>query len=364
MNRMSVALAMALLSFASTALAQAPNLEQLDIVLRTVPDGPIAKVNGAIIPPGDFTDLYKSEAKRQEAMKSTPLTDSERIQLGIHCLGMIVENEIIYQEALKLKGEIKVTDEDVAKGWQAEVKLMQQQLGKDAKTAPSEEELLKMAGVSKDSAMHEVRKAQVIEKMRAKIAQDAKVSVTDKEVADFFKANKDKADRSDRMHIKQIFIRANRGRATGGLSPEKAKEKAETAVKSIRAGQSFEAVAKNMSDGKDKDNGGDLGMQPVRALPPFLVDAASKLQPGDVSGVIESEYGFHVVKLVESAAGAEITFEKAAPQIKQILTAEKTNDAVRKFTKEKMSHADAVQIYMNLDKTIDLHPELKLKGIN
>ena len=362
MNRTSVAIAAVLTLVVSSAWAQAPKLEQLDIVLKTVPDGPVAKVNGAAIPPGDFTDLYKSEAKRQEAMKGSALTDTERIQLGLRCLGMIVENEIVYQEALKDK--LKVTDEDVAKGWQAEVKLMQEQLAKNAKTAPSEEELLKMAGVSKESAMHEIKKAQLIEKMRAKIAQDAKIAVSDKEVSDFFKANKDKADHSDKLHIKQIYVRVNKGRATGGLSQEKGREKAETAVKSIRAGQSFEAVAKNVSDSREKENGGDLGMQPAFKLPPFLVDAAAKLQPGEVSGVIESEYGFHIVKLVERVAGQEVTLEKAAPQIKQILMAQKVDEAVRARCKDIMTKPEAVQVYMDLNKTLEFHPELKLKSIN
>ncbi|MBI5092157.1 MAG: peptidylprolyl isomerase [Candidatus Hydrogenedentes bacterium] len=362
MNRVVVLSAILALA-AGLAGAQAPNLEQMDIVLKTVPDGPIAKVNGAVIPRTDFTDLYRSELKRQEAMKRSPLTDRERLELGVHCLGMIVENEIVYQEALKRK--LKVSDEDVAKGWQAEVKLIQNQLGKDATTAPSEDELLKMAGVSKESAMEEVKKAQLIEKARAEIAKEKGVSVTDKEIAAFFEANKSRAGRADQMHMKQIFIRANKGRATGGLSPEKAREKAETALKSIKAGQSFEAVAKNMSDGKEKENGGDLGMRPVRALPPFLVDAASKLQPGDVSGVIESEYGFHVVKLVESVAGVDLTLEKASPEIKRILTAQKSDAIVREYCESYMKNPktpEAVQVYLDLNKTLSLHPELKLSG--
>lgn len=361
MKRMPVAVLAGLALAAAVSLAAAPDLAQLDIVLKTVPDGPIARVIGATIPASDFTDLYRSELRRQNALKGSPLNDRERVELGIQCLGSIIENEILYQSALKHK--LTVSDADVAKGWENEVKLMQGQLAKNSNPPPTEAELLKRAGVNRKEAMHEVKKTQLIEKMRAEIAKEKHITVTNKEISDFFAANKGKTRRTDQMHLKQIFIRASQGRSTAGLPLDKAREKAEIALKSIQAGESFEAVAKKMSDGRERANGGDMGLVPVQMLPPFLVTAASKMRPGDVSGIIESKYGFHIIKLVESVAGADLTLKKATPEIKQILMAKKTDKAVREYCRKYMADPNAVQVYMDLDKTLELHPELKINGV-
>lgn len=83
------------------------------------------------------------------------------------------------------------------------------------------------------------------------------------------------------------------------LDPAKAREKAEDIMKRAKAGEDFATLAKDNSTDGSKDEGGDLGwFGRGRMVKPFE-DAAFALQPGQISDVVESQFGYHVIKVEE-----------------------------------------------------------------
>lgn len=76
--------------------------------------------------------------------------------------------------------------------------------------------------------------------------------------------------------------------------------RAQAALARIRGGENFIAVAREMSeDETTRNSGGDLGFLPKGVMPPEFEAAAYSLQPGEVSGVVQSEFGYHLIQLVE-----------------------------------------------------------------
>ncbi|HEX7500767.1 MAG TPA: peptidylprolyl isomerase, partial [Polyangia bacterium] len=77
---------------------------------------------------------------------------------------------------------------------------------------------------------------------------------------------------------------------------------AEDALAQIKSGKEFKEVAAAFSDAPDGIKGGDLGWRVPARLPLVFVDAAKGMQNGDVSAVLRSPGGFHVIKLVDKRA--------------------------------------------------------------
>ncbi|MDQ1257954.1 MAG: PpiC protein, partial [Candidatus Hydrogenedentes bacterium] len=169
----------------SVASAQAPDLDRMDFVLKSVPDGPVAKVNGVSIPAEEFITLYRTELASiamQTGKKVLP--DEVRLEAALHSISLLVQREVLAQEATR-RG-IKVTSAEEEEGWKKEVENVGKRLSGGSGKIPTEAEMLEWSGLTKEEAMAEVHKEILIDKAREGIARDAGVTVTDKEVAAFF----------------------------------------------------------------------------------------------------------------------------------------------------------------------------------
>ncbi|HEX2878602.1 MAG TPA: peptidylprolyl isomerase [Polyangiaceae bacterium] len=95
-------------------------------------------------------------------------------------------------------------------------------------------------------------------------------------------------------HVLVAYQGAMRSQAT--RSKEDAQKLAEQVVSQAKAGKDFAALAKEFSDDKGSAaKGGSLGRFPARRMVKQFADAVSALKPGEISGVVESPFGFHVI---------------------------------------------------------------------
>ncbi len=331
------------------AFAQAPDLSKMDIVERSVPDGPVAIVLGTPIDKDEFLTRYKTELFEYMMMTGNKNpSDIDKVRIAIKCLTTLAEREILYQEALKRK--FTATEEEVKKQMDEQVKLLKEVLKSEGKQEPTYEDVLKLRGDTHESFKERMRKNVLLDKVKQAIANEKKVTVSDTEIKEFYEKNPQLFVKPTRVHLQHIFIQPKPNAKTADENAwANAKKDIDKALARIRAGESFEAVARSMSEAPDKDKGGDMGWMPVSALPPFIVDAVANLQVGEVSAPIRSKLGWHLIKVLEKETEQKITLEEAKEKIRKVIYDNKLEEALYEFCRPYLNDSEKVKFFLALD---------------
>ncbi len=205
-------------------------------------------------------------------------------------LDKLIEDKLLYAEAIL--DSIEVSDDDVNRQLDQVINYYTQQYG-------SKDRLEKAYGMSTEKIRREMRE-DTKKNLMAEMLKNQKfgqVDVTRREVKDFFDKYADSLGFiSEKFEIAHIFINP---KANDKLK-QKAKAFAQTLLDSIRNGADFAELAKKNSDdpGSAKE-GGDLGFVKRGVFYPEFEAAALKLKKGEISNVIESPVGFHIIELLD-----------------------------------------------------------------
>lgn len=162
-------------------------------------------------------------------------------------------------------------------------------------------------GIAWPDFREEIRSQMMIARVREREV-DAKVNVTPGEV-DNFLANQSATGAGEEVHLAHIIIRIPEGASPETLN--KLRMKAVSIDDQAKAGRDFAQLAATYSESNDAMQGGDLGFRPLDSLPQVMSSAIANLKPGQVSDVVRSPSGFHIVKLIARKGGS------ALPQIQQ-----------------------------------------------
>ncbi len=107
-------------------------------------------------------------------------------------------------------------------------------------------------------------------------------------------------------------------KSTTPETKEKAKEKAKNILSELKNGADFESLAKTNSEDATASKGGDLGFFPRgRMIAPFEAAAFALEKPGDFSEVVETEFGFHIIKLEAKQEATVKPFEEVRDQLRK-----------------------------------------------
>ncbi|WP_083599099.1 peptidylprolyl isomerase [Massilia sp. CF038] len=126
---------------------------------------------------------------------------------------------------------------------------------------------------------------------------DNKIQISEAEVDTYLAAEKAAAADKVEMNIAQILVRIPENSSPEQIAARKAR--ADEAVRQIRIGGDFGKIAGTYSDASDALSGGAVGWRDPDRLPPVFAEALSKLKPGQVTPIIKSTTGFHILKLVD-----------------------------------------------------------------
>jgi len=283
---------------------------------KKIPDGAVATVNGVTITQDDF-DKEMARVRSQFARSGRSLKESQLPDIKNRVLETLVNRELLYQESQN-KG-VKVEDAEV-----------NQQVDILKKRFPNEDEfkaaLLEMK-ISEAELKSQIRKGIAIQQFVDKdLVQDVKVS--QKEVEDFYKNNPDMFKQSEQVKASHILIKVDT--KADKSAKDQANKKIKEIQKKLEDGEDFVALAKEYSEGPSNVNGGDLGyFERGRMVKPFE-DVAFKLKPGEVSDMVETPFGYHLIKVVDKKPESVVSYENAKERIAQYLEQEKKEKALKR----------------------------------
>jgi peptidyl-prolyl cis-trans isomerase SurA len=260
----------------------------------------VARVNGKDI---TTTELEKQVQVRLNGAEQPP-SPEEQQDLKLQVLNQIVNDKILLE--LASAANLSATDAEV------DVKFNE---FKSQYTEEKFKDLLKDQKMSVDDIRNELRKSITIDKLVNKEIT-SKISVTDAEIKTFYDKNKDTFNLPESYHIAHILVTPvadpdlHNGNNDDAKSPEDAKVKAAKLLKEIQGGRDFATVAKESSeDPSSGPGGGDLNFQPLQAIEnidPRLAQAVQKMRTGETyPQVIETRFGFHILKLLEKDPGGQ-----------------------------------------------------------
>ena len=141
---------------------------------------------------------------------------------------------------------------------------------------------------------------------------DNKIQISDAEVDTYLAAEKAAAAEAVEVNISQIMVRIPENASPEQIAARKAR--ADEVARQLRTGADFAKTAATYSDAPDALKGGEIGWRDPNRLPPMFAEALLKLKPGQVTPVLRSTTGFHLLKLVEKRKPAPADDKDAVQQ--------------------------------------------------
>jgi peptidyl-prolyl cis-trans isomerase C len=286
----------------------------------------VAVVNGTEISRDIFVRSLSS-IKNEMERTGQALTKENLDGIQKNMLDTIINTELLYQESEA--GKIKVDDESVMKQF-AEIK----------SRFPSEEEFNKKLAhefYSQEELKAEIRKGKMITVL---LEQDvySRVSVSEKDARQYYDENGEMFRQPETVKARHILIKLTKD------ADEETTKKAEALIEEItekqKGGESFEDLAKQYSEGPSAPQGGDLGYFPRGMMVKEFDDAVFSMKPGEVSGVVRTQFGLHLIKLEEVREAGIMDFEQVKERVIESLKMIQRRKVVETYISDLRKKAD------------------------
>jgi peptidyl-prolyl cis-trans isomerase C len=250
-----------------------------------------------------------------EKVQDDPQAQQARKQI----LEQVINEELLADEARRQ--ELSVTPEAV----NARIKEIQARFPSEA----AFNQALHSRGVTLDELKTDMKEGLMIQQLLQKEVF-AKVSVSRQDLESFFRKHRDDY-MEESVHARHILIAV-----APDASPEddaKAKDRAKTVLAKAKEGDDFAQLAKQYSEDPSKDKGGDLGdLARGQTVKPFE-DVAFSLRPGEISDLVRTTFGYHIIKVEERKTAKRLSLKEAEDRVREDLTQEKATAQYLKYVK-------------------------------
>jgi peptidyl-prolyl cis-trans isomerase C len=274
----------------------------------------VARVNGQ--------DVKKTDLERMihtmEGRAGQPVPPDRRDEIYRGALDQLIVYTLLSQES-QSRG-IKIDD--------SEIDSKMQQLRGQFPTQEAFEKAIKDRGMTVDTVRKDARVDLSVNKvMDAEVA--AVPGPSDADAKAFYDKNPDRFKQDEQVRASHILVRVDQN--ADAATRRKARAEIDSVLKQAKAGVDFAKLAQEHSQDGSAAQGGDLGYFPKGQMVPEFDKVAFSTPKGQLSGVVTTQFGYHVIKVVDRKPARVVPYEEAQPQIKQFLEQQKKQERADAF---------------------------------
>ena len=277
----------------------------------------VAVVNDDVITLSQYKEQYDSTIQQMRATFQGEEYEKQLVLLKKEMLNMMITDLLLMQQAkekdLNVGEQLKATvenikkenniasDDDLKRG------LLQQGVDYDQWLRMLEDNMLKQAVVYSEV--------------------DRSIVLDDAEVVGYYKLHPQEFTEPEEYKIRAVYL------STEGKAPAALEELKKEIGAKVKAGEPFNVLAKEYSDGPAKESEGDLGTFKKGELDKNLEQAVSKLKTGETSGWVETKNGWYILKLEEKKDSRLMTFEEVRKNVEEKLYTQKKEKKLEEYLK-------------------------------
>jgi peptidyl-prolyl cis-trans isomerase C len=263
----------------------------------------LARVNGEAVTKVDFDRLIKN----MEVRANQPVPAERRDEVYRKALEQLVTYTVLSQETRARK--VAVTD--------AEVDGSIQQMRSQFPSEDAFKKALEARGMTLEKLKDDTRVDISINKMiETEVA--SQTAPSDAQVREFYDKNPDKFKQDEAVRASHILFRVDE--TADAATKKKAMDEAQSVLKQARSGADFAELAKKHSADGSAQQGGDLNFFTRGQMVPAFDQAAFTLKPGEISDIVTTQFGYHIIKVTEHRPASTVPFEQVSARIKDFLT--------------------------------------------
>jgi peptidyl-prolyl cis-trans isomerase C len=291
-------------------------------------DDRVATVNGNAVSRQEL-DRAVGNARMQNAMRGVQVDPK---QLEQEAMDSLINLELLYQEARK-------------EGITADATEIDERLKMVIQRFPSEDEFKKAMenmGLTAESVKDKIARGLMVQRLvEERIGKNATVS--EEEIKVYYKDHPKEFLQPEQVRASHILVKVEPG--PDDAKKAEARKKIQEIQGKVKGGEDFAELAKNNSDCPSKANGGDLGyFSRGKMVKPFE-EAAFVLEVGKVSDVVETSFGYHLIKVTDKQQEKTLAMETVKDRLEQTLKSQKIQDAVKEHV-DKLKKEAKIEIFL------------------
>jgi len=283
-------------------------------------EGKVAVVNGVVINQEDF-DREMGGVQQRLLASGRSLSDSQLLELRKNVLENLINLELLYQGAKK--SGVKVGDAVI----KDHLKTLKKRFGskKEFKKA------LENMNLSEAALRVQTKKTLTVKQFVDKqVVQD--IAVSDKELRAYYDSHPESFRQPEQVKASHILIKA--GPQAKESEKALARKKLKEAQQRLGKGEDFAVLAKEVSEGPSSARGGDLGYFGRGQMVKPFEETAFALKPGEVSDIVETNFGYHLIKCTDKKPKTTIAYEDVKDKLHQYLKQQEMREKVGLYVEE------------------------------